>query len=50
MNEYEVVILLALLRDNMKDQDDKAMVHNAFSDYVDLLIPKFKEKYGLFLE
>jgi len=45
----ELIILLTLLRDKMKEPKDAEIINNALIDLIELAIPEFLEKYPLFL-
>ena len=49
MDNFEVITLLTILRDEMKHQEDSEIIQNTIVDLIEHNIPELKKKYFLFL-
>ena len=49
MDNYEVIILLSILRDEMKHQEDSNIIQETIVDIIEYDTPEIKKKYNLFL-
>ena len=52
MNEvdnFEVILLLTILRDEMKHQEDSKTIQGTIADLIEHNIPEIKKQYNLFL-
>ena len=48
MDNFEVITLLTILRDEMKHQEDSETIQNTIADLIELNINEVKRKYFIF--
>ena len=48
MNNFEVITLLTILRDEMKHQEDSEILQNTIVDIIERNIPAVKKKHFIF--
>lgn len=49
MDNFEVITLRTILRDEMKHQEDSKTIQETIADLIEHNIPELKKKYFLFL-
>jgi len=49
MDNYEVIVLLSILRDEMKHQEDSKIIHNTITDLLERDTTAVKIKHKVFL-
>ena len=49
MDEFNVITLLTLIRDNMVNDEDKKILQNTIADLIEQNVNSFKIKFGLFI-
>ncbi len=49
MDNFEVITLLSILRDEMKHQEDSETIQNTIVDLIEHNIPETKKEYFLFI-